>query len=166
MKGFLPEWIKMCVLKLPACVQEYLLTYLCAAQKVSLLNGLACVSWGYQLLCKRSCTVCKQKNSSLYEPACDFSDEKHWRFSSRTGCNCGASFRHAESYVSWCLCSSWRRGCTDHMSKVCLKGSHPSKNTGILWNTFIKWLPLPPVLLLWNPYSDIATDFGAITISE
>ena len=41
LKGFLPEWVKMCVLKLPACVQKYLLTYLCAAQKVSLLNGLA-----------------------------------------------------------------------------------------------------------------------------
>ena len=110
------------VTSLCAGVLSYLLV---CSWKVSLLNGLACVSWGYQLLCKRSCTVCKQKNSSLYEPACDFSDEKHWRFSSRTGCNCGALFRHAESYVSWCLCSSWRRGCTDHMSKVCLESAFP-----------------------------------------
>ena len=34
------------------------------------------------------------------------------------------------------------------------KGSHRSKNTGILWNTFIKRWPPPPVPLLWNPFFD------------
>ena len=33
------------------------------------------------------------------------------------------------------------------------KGSHLLKNNTVLWKTFIKWWP-PPVLYLWNPYSD------------
>ena len=40
------------------------------------------------------------------------------------------------------------------------KGSHRSKNTGILWNTFIKQWPAPPVLLLWNPYLNFPQILG------
>ena len=48
----------------------------------------------------------------------------------------------------WRWCSSW---CSSWPSWRCLyKGSHPSKNTGILW----------------NPYSDFPTDFGSFTISK
>ena len=57
--------------------------------------------------------------------------------------------------VHWC---NWCYKCHS-------KGSHRSKNNGILWNNFIKRWP-PPVLHLWNPYSDFATDFGVSTISE
>ena len=39
-----------------------------------LLNGLEFVSWGHQLVWRRSCTVWKQKASPHCEPACGLSD--------------------------------------------------------------------------------------------
>ena len=77
LKGLSPEWINMCFLRSLAVVQE----------KTSLQNGKACVSWGYQLLCRSSCTFCKWMTSLHYEPACVFSDEQVWWLSSHTGCS-------------------------------------------------------------------------------
>ena len=43
------------------------------------------------------------------------------------------------------------------------KGSIPLKKSGILWKSFTKWRPPPPVLLLWNPYSEFFQKFDRIS---
>ena len=94
-------------------------------QRTFLQNESTCVSWGSHLLHRSSCTVCKQKASLHYEPACGFSGEKHWCLSSRTGCSCGSSFHHADACEFWSLLPFWRRDCTEHMSKVRLQFGFP-----------------------------------------
>ena len=89
-------------------------------------------------MCRSSCTVCKQKASLHCEPACVFSDWQYWCLSSRTGCNCGTSFHHAEACAFWGLWSSWRRDCNEHMRKVRLQLAFPwlifSKGRGVVWS--------------------------------
>ena len=46
-----------------------------------------------------------------------------WYLSSRTGCNCGTSFHHAEACAFQGHWSSWRRDCTDHTRNVCLQSA-------------------------------------------
>ena len=91
-----------------------------------LLYGSACVSWGYRLVCGRSCTVCKQKASVHCEP-CVFSDDWPWWLSSHTGCNCEASLHSAEKCVFLGLWLYWRRDCSEYIqlpkSKVCLESA-------------------------------------------
>ena len=74
-------------------------------------------------MCRSSCTVCKRKVSLHCEPACGSSHLKLWCLSIRTGCNCEASFHHAEAILD--LYSSWRRDHSECTSWSCLQSRFP-----------------------------------------
>ena len=92
--------------------------------KASLQNGLACVSWGHQLLWRNSCIVCKRMASLHYEQVLSqISSTDAWVAALVAFVSLFS--HHAEACVFLGLWPSQRRNCNEHMRKICLQSAFP-----------------------------------------